>query len=57
MSIPYRVPSIDAAYQVTVHLAKQFQRRRFKKKSTNQKQELPLVAMFVDRSERNEHSL
>jgi hypothetical protein len=57
MSIPYRVPSIDAAYQVTVHLAKQFQRRRFKKKSTNQKQGLPLVAMFVDRSERNEHSL
>jgi hypothetical protein len=26
MSNPYRVPSIDASYQVSVHLAKQFQR-------------------------------
>jgi hypothetical protein len=25
----YRGPSIDASYQVSVHLAKQFQRRRF----------------------------
>jgi hypothetical protein len=25
----YRGPSIDASYQVTVHLAKLFQRRRF----------------------------
>jgi hypothetical protein len=29
MSNPYRRPSIDASYQVSVHLAKQFQRRRF----------------------------
>ena len=29
MSTIYRGPSIDASYQVTVHLAKQFQRRRF----------------------------
>ena len=29
MNIPYREPSIDASYQVSVHLAKQFQRRRF----------------------------
>jgi hypothetical protein len=29
MSILYRGPSIDASYQVSVHLAKQFQRRRF----------------------------
>jgi hypothetical protein len=29
MCNPYRGPSIDASYQVTVHLAKQFQRRRF----------------------------
>ena len=29
MSNLYRGPSIDASYQVTVHLAKQFQRRRF----------------------------
>jgi hypothetical protein len=26
----YRGPSIDASYQVSVHLAKRFQRRRFK---------------------------
>jgi hypothetical protein len=31
MSILYRGPSIDASYQVSVHLAKQFQRRRFLK--------------------------
>jgi hypothetical protein len=27
----YRGPSIDASYQVSVHLAMRFQRRRFKK--------------------------
>jgi hypothetical protein len=31
MSKFYRGPSIDASYQVSVHLAMQFQRRRFKK--------------------------
>ena len=31
---------VDASYQVSVHMAKQFQRRRFFQKSTNQKQEL-----------------
>ena len=30
MSKPYRGPSIDASYQVSVHLAKGFQRRRLK---------------------------
>jgi hypothetical protein len=29
MSNLYREPSIDASYQVLVHLAKRFQRRRF----------------------------
>jgi len=29
MSILYREPSIDASYQVSIHLAKWFQRRRF----------------------------
>jgi hypothetical protein len=29
MSNLYREPSIDASYQVSVHLAKRFQRRRF----------------------------
>jgi hypothetical protein len=27
----YRGPAIDAAYQVSVHLAKRFQKRRFSK--------------------------
>jgi hypothetical protein len=31
MSDLYRGPSIDASYQVSVHLAQWFQRRRFKK--------------------------
>ena len=31
MSNVYRGPTIDASYQVSVHLAKRFQRRRFKK--------------------------
>jgi hypothetical protein len=31
MSNIYRWPSIDASYQVSVHLAKRFQRRRFNK--------------------------
>ena len=34
-----------------------FQRRRFFQKSTNQKQELPVVAMFVSESEINYQSL
>jgi hypothetical protein len=29
ISNPYREPSIDASYQVSVHLAMRFQRRRF----------------------------
>jgi hypothetical protein len=43
----YRGPSIDASYQVSDHLAKRFQ------KSTNQKQELPVAAMFINESGRN----
>jgi hypothetical protein len=42
-----RGPSIDASYHVSVHLATQFQRRRFFSKLTNQKQELPMAAMIV----------
>jgi hypothetical protein len=45
MSNRHRGHSIDASYQVSVHLAKWLQRRRFKK-SANQKQELPVAAMF-----------
>jgi hypothetical protein len=45
MSNLHRGHSLDASYQVSVHLAKQFRRKRFKKKTANQKQELPVVAM------------
>ena len=57
MSNLYRGPSIDASYQVSVHLTKRFQKRRFKKKLANQKQELPVVAMFVNGSGQNVQSL
>ena len=50
MSNLYRRPSIVAAYQVSVHLVEKFWRRRFFFKSANQKQELPVVAMFVNGS-------
>ena len=56
MSNLYRGPSNDASYQVSVHLAKRF-RGEDLKKSANQKQKLPMVAMFVNGSERNEQSL
>jgi hypothetical protein len=47
---------IDASYQVSVHLGKRFQRKRFLKLAF-QKQELPVAAMFVIGSGRNEQSL
>jgi hypothetical protein len=37
MSIHYRGPSIDASYQVSVHLAQWFQRRRFFKIGQSEK--------------------
>ena len=57
MSNLYKGPSEDASYQVSVHLAKRFQRRLFFQKSTNQKQELSVAAMFVNGSELNKQSL
>ena len=54
MSNLYRGPSIDASYQVSDHLAKRFQRRRFFR---NQKQELSVVDMFVDGLGQDEQSL
>ena len=57
MSSLNRGPSKDAFYQVSVHLVKLFQRRRFFKKSINQKQKLPVVATFDNGSQRNEQSL
>ena len=56
MSILHRGPSIYVAYHVLDHLAKRFQRRRFFNNSTNQKQEWPVAAMFVNGSKRKEQS-
>ena len=56
MSNRYRGPAIDASYQVSVLLGWRFQRKRFFK-SANQKQELPMAAMFVNGSGQNEQSL
>ena len=56
LSHRYRGPSIEASYQVSVHLAKRFQRRIFFS-SANQKHELPVVAMFVNGSGHTEQSL
>ena len=50
-------PSKDASYQISVHLAKRFQRKRIFQKSTNQKQELLVAAMFVNGAELNKQSL
>jgi hypothetical protein len=54
MSNRNRGLSINASYHVSVHLAKRFQRRRILK---NQKQESPVMAMFVNGSRQNEQSL
>jgi hypothetical protein len=48
MSNLYRGHSKDASYQDLIHLAKRFQRRRYLNKSANQKQELPVAAMFAN---------
>ena len=53
MSNLYRELSIDASYQVLVHLAKRFQRRFF----INQKQELSVADMFVNGLGQNEQSI
>jgi hypothetical protein len=52
----HRGPSINVSFQVSVHLPNGFRGEEFKK-SANQKQELPVVAMFVNGSGRNEHYL
>jgi hypothetical protein len=44
-----------ASHQVSVHLAKQLQRRFLE--STNQKQEWPVAAMLINGWELNAHSL
>ena len=57
MSNLYRGPSKDASYQISIHLAKRFQRRRFFRNQPIQKQELPVAAMVANGSELNEQSL
>jgi hypothetical protein len=55
MSKFHRGPSIDASYQVWVHLAKRFQ-RRFSEIGQSEKA-LPVAAMFATESRRNEQYL
>ena len=51
MSNLYRGPPIDASYQVSYHLVSE---EKLFQKSTNKKQELPMMAMFVNGSKWNE---
>jgi hypothetical protein len=53
----HRWPSKDASYQVLIHLANQVSEEKIFYKSTNQKQKLPVVSMFVNGSELNKQSL
>jgi hypothetical protein len=45
-SNPYRGPSIDASYQVSVHLTKRLQRRFLEIDQSETR--IPVVAMFVN---------
>jgi hypothetical protein len=56
MSSIYRGSSIDASYQVFVHLAMRFQRRRIFRKQPIRKKNC-VAAMFVNESGRKEQSL
>jgi len=52
MSNLYRGPSIDASYQVSVHLAKRFQRRRFfRNQPIRNKNCLWRTCLLMDRDE------
>ena len=54
MSNLYREPSIDASYQVSVHLAKWFQRRRFfRNRPIRNKNCLWWPCLLMDRDEMN----
>ena len=53
LSILYRGPAIDAAYQVSVHLAKQFQRKIFFLIGQSETRIAYMVAMFVNGSRQN----
>ena len=47
---------VDASYQVSDHMAKQFQRRRFLRNRPIRNKNCNVVAMFANRSGRNEQS-
>ena len=51
MCKPYRGPSIDASYQVTVHLAKWFQRRLFRNQPIRNKNCLWRPCLLANRNE------
>jgi hypothetical protein len=53
----YRGSYIDASCQVWFHLAQQFSEEKIFLTLANQKQELPLVAIFVGRMGRNKETL
>ena len=53
MCKPYRGPSIDASYQVTVHLAEQFQRRLFRNQPIRNKNCLWRPCLLTNRNEMN----
>jgi hypothetical protein len=58
MSNLYRGPSIDASYQVSVHLGKRFHRRRFFLIGQSETRiACTVVAMFGNGSGQNEQSL
>jgi hypothetical protein len=57
MSNSHREPSIDASYQVSNHLDKWFQKRISLEIDQSEKKKLPVGAMFVNGSGRNEHYL
>jgi len=56
MSIIYRGSSINASYQVLVHLAMWFQRIRFLE-IDQPETKFPVAIMLANRLRRNQHSL
>ena len=46
----YRGPSIDASYQISVHLGKRFQRRFFRNQSIRHKNGQWLPSLLTDRN-------
>ena len=53
----YKEPSIVAFYQVSVHLVKVVSEEKIFRIPPIKNKELPVAAMFVNRSEVNEQSL